>query len=202
MKLRDVYQEVILRAGEGYDAYEDRAINCFWKAVSNLIQTNEFSAPEIRVITQRYVRQINKDSFNNCRYNIFRIWNDLNPAQGREQSPFHTHLIFDYRMELTPIYPENMKFHQVPISELRTTQPLDKLTQAMRLPELIWSFDYHDIWIAPSSDTFQCLLTAHIYCIPITVTGDPDADTDRYFSYGFLVRAIEAAVKFLVTETE
>ncbi|HNX37625.1 MAG TPA: hypothetical protein PKI15_04630 [Candidatus Cloacimonadota bacterium] len=203
MKWSEVYTEILSRAGEGYDAYLSRATEMFWKAVSNIINTGEFDDNEVRYMVSRYTRTISREDFANGKYNLMRIWSDQ-AVPDENLTPFVTHEIFRYNVELTPVAPTFMKFNQVTMETLRSSHILASLSEATGIRSLIWSFDYPDITISTitAHQPFRCNATLSTYGIPRTAMQDADTSSDLYMSHNFLIRAIETAVKLLKTETE
>lgn len=49
--LMDLYLNVLLRAGEGYAHYMDRARYCLWKAIDNIVKSGEYNDNDIAGIT-------------------------------------------------------------------------------------------------------------------------------------------------------
>jgi len=115
MKLSEVYDEIILRAGEGYDAYEDRAKEMFWKAVSTLIKKGDYNHDEIRRCSQRYTKQIGNSDFSSGSYKIYKMWSS---TADPKVSRFFTNEIFDYDILIEPVVPGEMRFQRVPIDEM------------------------------------------------------------------------------------
>jgi hypothetical protein len=196
MTLSEIYSEILLRAGEGYDAYSDRAKECFWKAVSTIIQQGQFTDTEIRNLITRYAYNISQDSFTNNRLNIMDWWG------GATSSPLYQSEIFDYRLILTPIDPEHARYTEVPIAQLYQKDTLNLLNEATGIPEIIYAFDYPDLHISSRTGEFTCIATLHTHSITHDAKDNGETNADGYFNYGFLVRAMEMAAQLLKTETE
>lgn len=201
MTFGEIYSEIILRAGEGYDAYLDRAKEMFWKAVSTLINKGEFTVEEVRRLERRNSVTLDKSAFTNNKYSLFEWF-------GTNDGPFHDNEVFSYRVWMTPIEPDNCRFTEVPYDRLLAKNPLNLLNEITGIPEVIYSFSYPDLLISPDTEEFSCMVNVATYSIPRTEithsdgTTNTDTDSDRWFNYGFLVRAIELAAELLKTETE
>ncbi len=197
MTFTEIYSEIVLRAGEGYDAYSDRAKEMFWKAVATIIQQGQFTDTEIRNLKTRYCVNIGSNEFTDNAYDIVEDW-----FGGTANSPLYTSEIFDYKMVLTPIEPENARYTEVPMDKLGAKNPLNLLNSTMGIPEIIYAFDYPDLRISNDTEDFQCLATLSTYSIPHSIKDNDTTNADGYFNYGFLVRAMEMAAQLLKTETE
>jgi hypothetical protein len=196
MTLSEVYTEILTRAGEGYDAYLDRATEMFWKAVSVILNSGEFQQEEIRKLYQRKSVSLSKDSFVNNQYNL-NTWLGLT-----DSNPLYSSLVFDSKVVLAPVEPEQTRFTEVRMDSLRAKDPLNYLNELTGIPEVIWALNFPDVVLSPSTGDFTCVLTLSTHSIGNTAKDNNTTDTDEYFNYGFLVRAIEMAVQLLKTETE
>jgi hypothetical protein len=196
MTFTQIYAEIILRAGEGYDAYADRAKEMFWKAVSTIIQQGQYTDTEIRNLISRYAYNVSKSEFSNNRMNIMDWWG------GATSSPLYQSEIFDYRLILTPIDPEHARYTEVPIAQLYQKDTLNLLNEATGIPEIIYAFDYPDLHISSRTGEFTCIATLHTHSITHDAKDNGETNADGYFNYGFLVRAMEMAAQLLKTETE
>jgi len=202
MTFAEVYTEIITRSGEGYDNYLDRAKEMFFKAISTILNSGEYDPTEVRLMSSRFTKNIGSTNFTDGRYDINRIWSDQ-AVPDVTLSPFYTHELFDARVELTPVAPENMRFSQVSIERLNSAHLISQLSIAAGIPELIWGFDYPDIRVNTITNTsFRCLATLSTHSIPRADIDEDSTPADRYMSYHFLIRAIEMAVNLLKTETE
>lgn len=196
-----IYAEIVKRAGEGYDAYLDRAAEMFWKAVSGIIQSGEYDEKEIRKLDHRNSVSLSKSSFTNNKYSLAAWF-------GANSGPFRDYKIFDYKVVLAPTAPENCRFVEVGINELRQKNSLNLLNAATGIPEVIWAFSYPEILITADTQDFTCVLSVATHAIARAAITNADGtfnegtNSDDYFSYGFLVRAIELATQYLKTETE
>lgn len=195
MTFGEIYSEIILRAGEGYDAYSDRAKEMFWKAVSTIISKGEFEVEEVRRLERRNSVTLDKSAFVNNSYNLFAWF-------GANSGPFHNNEVFSYKVWMTPIEPENCRFTEVPYDRLLAKNPLNLLNSITGIPEVIYSFSYPDLLISPDTEDFSCMVSISTYSIPKPDKDNDNTDSDRWFNYGFLVRAIELAAELLKTETE
>lgn len=203
MTFADIYSEIVLRAGEGYDAYSDRAEAMFWKAVSTLIKNGEYDEKEIRGLVQGYTKEVQKSDFVLNRWSLWKMWATAEvPNVDRTTTPLFTSEIFEYRIVLEPVYPDGLRFHEVNYYELRQKDILNTLTAETGFPELIYAFDYPDIYIAAPNMDFICRVSLATKSIPVSVKEDSTTDADKYFNFGFIIRAIELATQLLKTETE
>lgn len=201
MTFLQIYTEIINRAGEGYDAYISRAEEMFWKAVSTIIRSGEYTDTEIRNLSYRSTRELSNEDFSGNSYNIYRMWSSSvtpNPLL----SPLYLNEVFDYKVEITPIIPEAMKYHQVNVDDMRRRREMAKLCEDFGFPEVLYAFDHPDILINSNAPSFRGLLTLITHSIPKAAKNNSSTDADAYMNYGFVIRAVEMAVGLLKTETE
>lgn len=201
MTFLEIYNEILKRSGEGYDAYLDRAEEMFWKAVSTIIRSGEYTDTEIRNLSRRYTKELSKDDFINNGYNIYKIWSS-SVSPNPLLSPLYLNEVFDYVVEITPIIPESMKYHQVSVDELRTRREMSKLCEDFGFPEVLYAWDHPDIYISSNAPSFRGLMVLKTHSIPRATKNDSSTNADAYMNYGFVIRAIEMAVGLLKTETE
>lgn len=195
MTLTEIYTEILTRAGEGYDAYADRAAVMFWKAVSSIIQSGEYTELEIRKLLHRNSIQVTQNSFTSNRYSLTN-W------LGSTSGTLYDYTIFDYKVVLSPVDPDNCRFTEVPMDKLADKNVLNLLNLTAGLPEVIYAVDYPDIVLSSDTEDFAAILTLSTHSISAAAQAEGTTDSDEYFSYGFLVRAIELAAQLLKTETE
>lgn len=195
MRFGEIYSEIVLRAGEGYDAYALRAKEMFWKAVSTIINKGEFDVAEVRRIERRHSVSLSKANFTNNTYSLTEWF-------GTNAGVMHDNEVFSYKMWMTPVEPKNCRFTAVEPDRLRASNPLNLLNELTGIPEVLYSFSYPDIILSPDTKDFKCILSVATYSIPRIEKDNDNTDSDRWFSYGFLVRAIELAAELLRTETE
>ena len=198
MTFGEIYAEIILRAGEGYDAYLDRAKEMFWKVVASMIQAGDWNQEEIRDLENITRKQVRKSEFNSNKYGLWRVFNAVKMAE----TPLHESEIFHYNATLEPVIPDNCRFTKVSPQELANKNPVNYLNILTGLTEVIYALDYPFLLLSSDTQDFRGDIMFTYYGLPRTYIDDDTTDSDRFFSYGFLVRAMEKSAELLKTETE
>lgn len=198
MTFGEIYAEIILRAGEGYDAYLDRAKEMFWKVVSTMVQAGDWKREEIRFLEHLTRKEVRKADFTNNQYNLLKIFD----ADHYTETPLYESEIFDYQVTLEPVTPENMRFTKRSPQTLRSQNPVNLLNDLTGLPEVIYAIDYPFLVLSKGSPDFRATALFTYYGLPRTTKDDDTTDSDVWFSYGWLVRVMEKAAELLKTETE
>ena len=190
MTMGDVYLDILQRAGEGYANYIDRSRELFWRALTSIIKSGQFSQQETEGITTLAEAETGLLAY------AFSVdnWN-------------FTDTILHIVVQLAPGEPNDVVYTYV-TPEAFPSAPHKVLMMSLAgITEVLWTMEYPDIKIAYDTDNEDlddatCWTKATIYGVPAAAMTDAQdhITADTYIGYSLLIRTIEEATKLIIQE--
>ena len=190
MTMGDVYLDILQRAGEGYANYLDRAREMFWRALTSIIKSGQFSQQETEGITTLAETETGLTDY------AFSVddWN-------------YTGTILHIIVQLAPNDPNNVIYTYVTPESFPLAPHKVLLLSIAGIIEVLWTVEYPIIKIAYDAENLDlsdatCWTKATIYGVPAAAMTDTQdhITADTYIGYSLLIRAIEEATKLIIQE--
>lgn len=190
MTMGEVYLDILQRAGEGYANYLDRAREMFWRALTDIIKSGQFSQQEAEGITTLAEAETELLAYT---FNVDE-WN-------------YTDTILHIVVQLAPHVPDDIIYTYVTPESFPLAPHKVLLLSIAGIIEVLWTAEYPRIKIAYDAENLDlyeatCLTKATIYGVPAAAMTDAQdhITADTYIGYSLLIRTIEEATKLIIQE--
>lgn len=194
MTFDEVYTEITKRAGQGYANYTDRAHAAFWKAVGDIIRSQDYQPEELRLASKREQAEA---------YLAIEF-----PYNLSNHEAIATDHVFSIQVELVPGCPENVHYtklderilHRAAYMKPLSAGGIKEVFYTLKYPHVIVTYNQGDSVLA-TAWTYVTITWAGVPRALVESTTQNNTDAGDYFTQQLVDRAIETAVKLMSQET-